>query len=456
VQFALPGYKDPITNLTVPTTIKVIPVGEAPIIFVANRSNTTTGLGQLCNTTACAGAPWATSYWASNAWNQHPYPANGLPPAPTTRRPLPNLFTGHDCGTDNAAFQPTDTGNRGNPPSGSPGAITLWLREPLSGTMNTTEFSVFRLYGTTNGNGPTGNGQPALTSQEQDVVPPGDNPLINKPCTTFGGVRSRGIGTGEVVNGAGGVGGVLNTTDSMTYTFFSFSNVSKLATSTRYGYLMIDGIDPLFDNYSNTAGDAGQPAVNGTPTTWGELPACNETTGIPVKCRANAVWTHADSICSGNTGCSYPHLRDGTYSAWSELRVLCDSANTHCLATSDPLGAEGLVENLQWDIHNNNLGGVPDLLPMSEAASGPLSFNPPFGDVAYVREHYAFELSTGNPNTAPTSTHQSAPQVSFGSEPCGGGGTGTPVTGPTPIQECGGDAGGLIVPAGSTATGVLQ
>jgi|HubBroStandDraft_6_1064221.scaffolds.fasta_scaffold00141_36 hypothetical protein len=455
VQFGLPGYTDPITSIAVPTTIKVIPVGESPIIFVANRSNTANGLGQAC-AGACGAAPWAASYWASNLWDQHPYPPNGLPPAPVTRRPLGNMFTGHDCGVDNAVFQPTDTGNRGVTAPVVNAPITLWLREPLSGTMNTTEFSEFRIYGTTNGNGAPGNGQPALTSQEQNVVPPGDNPLKNKACVTFGGVRSRGVGTGEVLTGSSGAGGVLNTPDSMAYAFFSFSNVSKLAGSAKYGYLTIDGVDPLFDNYSNTAGDAGQPAVNGTPTSWGELPLCNEATGIPVKCRANAVWTHADAICSGNTGCSFPHLRDGTYPAWSELRLLCDTNNAHCLATSDIYGGEALVENLQSDIHNSNFGGVPDLLPFSEAAAGALSFNPPFGDVGFVREHYAYQLSTGNPNTAPTSTHQSAPKVSFGSEPCGGGGAGTPVTGPTPSAECGGDAGGLIKPAGSTGTGVLQ
>jgi len=33
---------------------------------------------------------------------------------------------------------------------------------------------------------------------------------------------------------------------------------------------------------------------------------------------------------------------------------------------------------------------------------------------------------------------------------------GTPHTGPTPDDECGGDAGGWIVPAGMTATGIQQ
>ena len=55
----------------------------------------------------------------------------------------------------------------------------------------------------------------------------------------------RGIGTGEVTNGPGGTSsgdGVLNTPDSIAYTFFSFGNVSKLGKSVKYGYLMIDGV----------------------------------------------------------------------------------------------------------------------------------------------------------------------------------------------------------------------
>jgi hypothetical protein len=460
VQFGLPGYKDPFnTTLTVPTSIVVIPVGEAPIVFITNRTNTTSGLGvsgasgHIFN----ASTDPTETYWVINVWDQHPWPPNGNPPAVTTRRPLGNLFTGHDCATDNAAFDwPADGGNRLNPPAGITN-INLWLREPLSGTMNVAEFTEFRRYGTTNGNGPTGNGQPALTSQEQNVDPVNhtatDNPLT-QTCITEPGTRYRGIGTTEVA-GTSGNGGVLNQADSIAYVQFSFGNVSKLATSTKYGYLTIDGIDPLFDNYNNTSANPGQPAVEGEGTTYGELPACNAQTGKPVFCKANAVWQNADSICGGSTGCSYPHLRDGTYPAWSEERLMCDTVNsTHCTVADDSYGAEALVQHLQFDIHNNNSGGVPDLLPFSDAASGGLSFNPPFGDVGFVREHYAFELSTGNADTPPTSTHQSAPEVVFASF-CGGG-SNTPVTGPAPSNECGGDAGGWIVAAGSTATGTLQ
>jgi hypothetical protein len=265
------------------------------------------------------------------------------------------------------------------------------------------------------------------------------------------------------------VGGVLNTTDSIAYTFFSFSNVSKIATldsnppggtptpQPGFGYLMIDGIDPLFDNYMNAFGGAGQPAsanpgqpaIASSPLTWGEIPACgtNPVSLLP-NCQVSGIW---------GSNPSYPHLRDGKYPAWSELRMMCDTANANCTIASDPAGAEGLVQNLQADIHLNHLGGVPDFLPFSDAASGALSFNPPYGDAAFVREHYTFRASEfGALLPTPTSTHESTTQVVFQSESCSGGAApGTPVTSP-PTSECGGDAGGLIVPAGSSATGILQ
>jgi hypothetical protein len=284
--------------------------------------------------------------------------------------------------------------------------------------------------------------------------------LAAKPCLTVAGDRTRGIGTGEVVNGVGAAGGVLNTQDSITYAFFSFSNVSKLGTlnvggvltkQPGYGYLMIDGIDPLFDAYDNSGSptNPGQPAVAGSPLTWGEIPGCaTDPANILPDCTTTGIW---------GTKPSYPHLRNGSYPAWSELRMMCDTANTNCTTASDPAGAEALVQNLQHDIHAAVVGGVPDFLPFSDAPSGALSFNPPYGDASFVREHYTFRLSqTGSLLPTPTSTHESNPQVVFQSEGCSGGAApGTPVTSP-PTAECGGDAGGLIVPAGSAATEVLQ
>src|SRR5262249_47310380 len=154
---------------------------------------------------------------------------------------------------------------------------------------------------------------------------------------------------------------------------------------------------------------------------------------------------------------SYPHLRDGSYPAWSELRLICDSADASC--STDPFGAQKLVSNLQADIHFSHFGGVPDLLPFSNSNVAPLTFNPPYGDVSFVRQHFnAFEPNdnalaaktapwgSGGVSNAPTSNHQGGNQHSgtaqftmdISKEGCSASAVapGTPANGPTPADEC--------------------
>jgi hypothetical protein len=481
VSFALPGFNDPITNQPVSNTIEVFPVGESPIVFLVNRTNPA-GLGQTLASDS--------SYYARNVWDQHPWPATSVYPSLTepsagtcsivanqlkgechvTRRPLGNLFSGGDCEGDSSAFtwplDPNTQGLRATVPNGTPFPLTLIEREPLSGTYNTTEFSEIRRYGTVNGS----NGvsapfeKPPYVSQETNVIIASGggaapfNPLNAQcpakyvgpgdPADTTEGFRIRAIGTGEEV------ATVKAKQDSLGYAFFSFGNVSSISATPSYGYLMVDAIDPLFADYENAAANPGQPAATGSPLTWGELPACSEVAGSPLPhCTVAAIW---------GSNPSYPHIRDGSYPAWSELRMMCDTADASCTVSSDPYGAEALVQNLQADIHNGHLGGVPDLLPFSDAASGALSFNPPYGDAGFIRDHYSFLKANDFDifsNIAPYSsatvstTHESNTLVQFNLETCGP----NPVDGPAPINECGGDAGGFIVPVGTiTATKNLQ
>ncbi|HLV87867.1 MAG TPA: hypothetical protein VKV39_12860 [Candidatus Sulfotelmatobacter sp.] len=539
VEFSLPGGTDPITSSSVSSTINVYPVGESPIIFVANRSNTTTGLGQVIpSQAACGATPTPNclsvaytsdgSYQYRNVWDQHPWPAvtHTFPNLsfPTTgycskvanqttaachptRRPLGNLFSGGDCETDSSAFtwplDPNTQGFRVTPPNGTAEPITLFLREPLSGTYNTTEYTEFRRYGTPGGSlGTNGSGsyeRAPYISQETNVVigQPNTNPLNLQCPAKFGGEgastegsRIRGIGTGEVTNGATGTAsgeGVLNTPDSIAYTFFSFGNVSKLSANRKYGYLMIDGVDPLFTAYNGSGGEPGQPvnwATTSGPLDWGVLPACGGTStyGTEPACSVTAIWGSVPS---------FPNLRNGTYPAWSELRMLCDPSDPllptpRCTVANDAYGAEALVENLQADIHFGRTGGVPDLLPFSDASSGTLSFGAsgaaqPYGDAGYVRQHYVLygpddqDFANGTcewTSTVASSTHLGGSSaltgtctqtyINFSTEACSSTHStpGTPANGPAPVNECGGDAGGFLVSVaggtGAAATGNLQ
>ena len=355
--------------------------------------------------------------------------------------------------------------NNGNFP------INAVQREALSGTMNTTEFTEFRLYG-----GPTGSANgaipaPTAFTQEQNVGDPtvaANNPLHLKPCVIgLGGTvgtRSRAIGTGEEVGGAGGAGGVKFLTDGLGYTFFSFGNVSTIGGSNNWGYLTLDGVDGLFNNYVGTGSDPGQPSGNVAGADPGQIPVCTPGGSATVPdCLATAIWQ------GGN---SYPHLRDGTYRSWSELRLLCDVTvdptdhTQHCLSSQDTLGAEALLINLQNDIHNSHFGGVPDLLPFSEDGSNGTLFpgycvggtNPgaacttnaqctgggqclitAAGDAGFVREHYNFLVGDHNNPSLQFKCPSQADNTADNSGP-----------------ECGGDAGGFIKPVGTNATGVFQ
>jgi hypothetical protein len=142
--------------------------------------------------------------------------------------------------------------------------ITVWIREPLSGTYNTTEYNV-------------PNTQFAGTSQDVGVnqLPsqqncsgsvPASNPLAIAG-TTSGANRYRAIGTGDEIKA------VKNHNDSFGYAFWGTGNfgAAKISNGDGNRYLEIDGVDPLY-TYPNEATDAAAAAGGtGTPN-YGHFP----------------------------------------------------------------------------------------------------------------------------------------------------------------------------------------
>jgi hypothetical protein len=136
------------------------------------------------------------------------------------------------------------------------------------------------------------------------------NPLAALACTSGGGSRWRGIGTGEEVKL------VLNSQtnfghDGIGYTFFSYGNVSSIANNSQYGYVTLNGVDPIFHKYGSTI-DPGQPSTAGVLPAAANLPA---SCGSAFPCPEKSIW-------SGNL--SFPNLRNGSYRAWSTLRLVSD------------------------------------------------------------------------------------------------------------------------------------
>jgi hypothetical protein len=294
------GSADPFdttgTTHLVPKFV-TIPVGADVIVPIVNRKNTTTGLGKV------VGTQFAVTNITDSLFR--------------------SVFEGTNCNGSVLSSQLS-------------AAIFPWLREPLSGTYTTTEFTIVRNTGASP--------HVFLThdSQEDGVNPSlaNNNPL-NLPCTGSGtqGKRQRGIGTGEVMNGVGTAGGVLNTTDGISYTFYSFGNVSKMAGSASYGYLTLDGTDPIFLSYTGS-----EPGQNGK----GQLPTCT------APCPVSKFWS----------GSSFPNLRNGTYRAWSVLRVVTDVQPSGTCSTNPNTNfcnTTAVVTRAQSDVSNT----VPDFVPFA-------------------------------------------------------------------------------------------
>jgi hypothetical protein len=341
VLFAL-GGTDPIkSSQTAPTPI-TLPIGAAPIVFIANKSNTATG--HLGNASVANVA------------------------VKTTNKAL-TLFGGDECDA-------SVVGGAASVP------VTVLLREPLSGTMNTTEFTDFRFRTTTSG---------GTTSQEKGVNPAvaGNNGL-NKACTTVGGVagtRIRAIGTGQVVSQ------VNTVADSIGYAFFSYEalNTKTGGNAVNVKYLTLDGVDPIQATYST-----------------GAIPVCGTSTTF--------------SCPNASPKSTFPNLRNGTYRSWSTYRVITDStdqANVQAIVNK----AETVADTV-----------LPDFVPFTPQCGTTSGKDDP--GLGIYRAHFSLTGITTTPTDGPLGSNVT----------CTIGGTRTLKTyalGGT--TEAGGDVGGAVV-----------
>jgi hypothetical protein len=324
--------KDPFTDATV-AAYDVISAGATPVTFIYSRAGASgTGLNQGTG-------------------------ASGLS---ASADQLQNLFSGSDCDASTVFTGVTGVST----------PIDAYLREPLSGTMNTTEATVFRRpVQTISSDGTTkqgdGSGSASL-SQETGVAVGGvpTNPLKDTACTGGVGFRSRAIGTSEEVNS------VLNSQsnnglDGVGYTFFSFGNVGAIAGKAAYGYIKLDGVDPL-----------GLDAAAQTTYPNQELPACT------APCTETDYWSAV--------GKSFPNLRNGTYGAWSLLRMVTTTANK--------TNVQNLVDGSQAYAVNT----TPDYVP-GEAVPVGCTTSCTDSGLQVFRAHYQQLDGAGN-NLGPAAT----------------------------------------------------
>jgi len=331
VNFNITG-KDPITSQTI-KAYSTTDVGASPVVYIVNRTNTS-GLGYGLTESGgvvTGGNPAITDIELSS---------------------LQLLFSGAEADL-----------NLFGVPGLANGPISVVQREPMSGTMNTHEFTDIRCGGPTPG--PCIEGTQVGLSQETGVNPgatgqncpasastptPGtcDNPL-NLPATT-GGQRYRAIGTGELVGT-----GVLNVKDAVGYTFFSYGNVSKITNANLnapYGYLTLNSVDPIQSVY-----------------TTGALPYCTSSLG--------------SGICPVTPGTTFPNVRNGTYRAWSMLRVVTDAESVSKTNYTN-------TQNLVTAIQNNINTTTPDFVPYKAVGGDP--------GMTYYRSHFKQTQQLGTTN----------------------------------------------------------
>jgi hypothetical protein len=289
--------KDPFSNQAIPV-FSTVSVGAYPIVIITNRQ------GALKNVTNATLAQLQTAFSGKNCTG--------------------SVFTG-----------------------GTAGSINVYSREPLSGTMNTAEYNLFRMPRDSSGNYDLVNG----ASQEKGLT--GIEPVNGIACTA-GGKRYQGIGQGELNKF------ILNSNtlfglDGIGYTFFSYGNVSSIASNANYGYLTVDGVDPIWHVYG-TKYDAGQSATPGNLPGTADLPAA---CAGAFPCAESKIWTGGES---------FPNLRNGSYRAWAMIRLVSDGTAL--------TNARALVTSTQASV----VSTVPDFVPAAASA--------PDRGLALLRAHY--------------------------------------------------------------------
>jgi hypothetical protein len=353
--FAISG-KDPITGTAIPT-YTVYALGAAPVVFLTNRQN---NLKNLVN---------------------------------VTEQQLQQVLSGTNCdgGAFGAAFA---------------GPINIFQRDPLSGTYNTVEATVAR-YPTVYPNPVEG------LSQETNVNAPANNYQLNgyaSACAAGTGQRWRTIGTSEeikAVYNSNGTAFGTNARDGIGYAYFSYGNVNTsgqvLSDSANYGYLKLDGIDPIWASYGiGKAIDPGEPTGPGQLPSQADLPTAICANSFP--CPENQIW---------GGGASFPNLRNGTYRSWSLLRLIATgTAGTNSAA---------LIAAAEKYAVLNTPDFVPEASQAITAAENPFGYAITDKGLLLLRSHYQQYDGAG---------------VKIGVAPVN-----QPAT-----SEKGGDMGGLIIP----------
>jgi len=213
----------------------------------------------------------------------------------------------------------------------------------------------------------TGSGTGGVIGLSQESNVGANNPLAGQSgtCLNGAGARYRAIGSSEETKSVQNSGAKFGGFDGIGYGVFSYGNFSSIANNAAYGYITLNNVDPLFASYgpqrsTGLGYDPGQPASGGTLPGAANLPAA---CAGAFPCAENQIWAG---------GLSFPNLRNGTYPAWSLLRLV---SNGTALTAS-----KALTKTAQAFA----VTSVPDFVPFAKTVAGGIT-DP---GLLIVRSHY--------------------------------------------------------------------
>lgn len=367
VAFAISGGTDPITTLGVPATVTV-PVGAEAVVLFYNATDTSTGgLGALL-------------------------------PTNITDDTAVGLWSGQMGITDEMVGFTTGAGVQ----------LHVVQREPVSGTYNTFEWQEVHSRDHHGGDftqeygfGPLPNCMATFVYGSPTYTPPPDvsdlgcaNPMdiAGSHGTSYGGRRTRAIGTGEMTKAVNSG----NNPDSVGYAFFSLGTFGGL---TNLHYLQLNGADPVFPGYSN----------------GGKFPQCTGAFNLGTfSCPAGTVLP------------TFRDIIDGNYRIWNILRAVYYQSYT---APATGPSIQTLISAAQDQAAPGPTQTVPDILPYVYClgGSGGVCTGGTTSGVPVFRSHY--NLTPGAPyanhdanngtNAGFCAADQSAPCIEEGGDMAG-------------------------------------
>jgi hypothetical protein len=329
VAYSISG-NDPFSGLAIPA-FKSINLGAIPVVIFYNKTDTAAGgLGNLLPTNI--NATTAAAFWSG-------------------------LIGVNDQLVGTA--------------TGSPKQIHVVMREPVSGTYNTFEWQLIHTRDHRSGDftqeynfGPT----PAncfTPPASATFVPPTTscaNPanVTGQQGSSFGGLRTRAIGTGEMVN-------AVNSTNNPNSIGYAFWGLGTFGGKNNVKYMTLNGVDPLYPNYS---------------TNGGNLPSCSGAFNL------------GTFTCTGTLP-TFDNLKNGNYRVWSTIRAVVYQSYT---APGSGPSVFQLIQATQDQAHVN----IPDLVPSvycgNAACSSTVDGMPAF------RTHYPVSGVQANNGTTSPST----------------------------------------------------